>query len=301
MEDNDSAGWSNLTLEALVEVFRRLDFEDRYVVIPLVCKAWLGAVMEPACWERADMEECFSTRQENSEWWSVGFERKMDVMIRAVVDRSLGRLLELRTRHCSDEAVSYAAFRCPMLQCLSVKDSSGVTDRALCRIALTCLSLNYVDVSECRHISALSLKNLAQNCKSMSVLKRNLRPLDDDDGDWRRRSIVPRSYLQVGPSSSGDEEAIVLGTSMPNLTHLELRHSTISDIGLSCIVKGCTKLSHLDLYGCTHVSQRALHLASECLRYLKKFVRPTSRIITSSRYSHWQLYDERFQNRSFQF
>lgn len=293
--------WADLTYEALVEIFKRLDFEDLYLSVPLVCKAWCRASMDSACWERVNMEDCFRKREETSMWWEPSFEKKMDYMVKLVVDRSRGNLRELSTRHCSNAALCYLATRCPLIRSISVASSSGITDLSACQIAKACRQLEHLDVSECQNLTYFSMEQIGLNCKYVTALKRN-RLIGECDP--ARKSLLPREYLQTVTPASADGEVLVLAKLMPKLKHLELRYSKLSDQGLASLVDGCTDLEHLDLIGCSNLTWRALDQAGEKLKNLKVFLKSNASVpnhLGNARYGHWQLYDDRFQSGFFQF
>ena len=109
MEDQVERSWADL--EIVVEVLKKVGFQDLYVSVPLVCKAWRRASLDPSCWMCVDMGKCFSSRKEVIDWWRPAFEAKMDYMITLAVDRSCGSMRELSTRHCSDSVICYLCSR----------------------------------------------------------------------------------------------------------------------------------------------------------------------------------------------
>lgn len=292
--------WADLTYEALVEIMKRVGFEELYVGVPLVCKAWRAASLDRGCWERVHMEPCFRNRTETIAWWEPAFEAKVDYMLKLAVDRSAGSLLELSTRHCSNSAVSYLASLCPSVRLISVASSRGVTDSSICQLAKACPQLEHLDVSECQNVTITSLEQIGLNCKSLMVLKRN-RFIGDYDP--ARKSRLPPEYSRTSSPANADAEVLVIATLMPNLQHLELRHSKLSDQGLVSLVDGCTNLEYLDLTGCLNLTRRALDEAPARLPNLKELHKSTTpvRNVDVARYGHWQLYDERLQSGFFQF
>lgn len=291
--------WSDLTHEALVEIFKRVGFEDLYQSVPLVCTTWRNASLDSACWERVNMEDSFRKREETMMWWQPSFEKKIDYMVKLVVDRSRGRLLELSTRHCSNAALSYLASRCPLIRSISVASSSGVTDLAACQIAKACVQLEQLDVSECQNLTFFSMEEFGVNCKFVTVLKRN-RFIGECDP--ARKNLLPSEYLRTTSTASADGEVYIFSKLMPNLKHLELRYSKLTDQGLALIVDGCPNLEYLDLVGCSNLTKRALDQARGKLKNLKEFKRaPVANHLGNTRYGHWRLYDERFQSGFFQF
>jgi F-box/leucine-rich repeat protein 2/20 len=111
MEGEEEVDRSWADLEIIVEVLKRVGFQDLYVSVPLVCKAWRRASLDPACWVCVDMSKCFSSRKEVVDWWRPAFEAKMDYMVKLAVDRSYGGLRELSARHCSDSVICYLCSR----------------------------------------------------------------------------------------------------------------------------------------------------------------------------------------------
>lgn len=293
--------WADLTYEALVEIMKRVGFEELYVAVPLVCKAWKAAALDPACWERVHIEPCFRARCESAAWWQPPFEAKVDYMLKLAVDRSMGSLLELSTRHCSNSALAYLGSRCSSVRLISVASSPGITDPSICQIAKACRHLEHLDVSECQYVTSESLEQIGLNCKSLTVLKRN-RFIGDYDP--ARKSRLPLEYPRTSSTpANADAEVLVFSKLMPNLKHLELRHSKLSDQGLVALVDGCSNLEYLDLTGCSNLTRRALDEATARLPNLKELRKLTTsaRNPDTARYGHWQLYDERFQSGFFQF
>lgn len=292
--------WADLTYEALVEIMKRVGFEELYLGVPLVCKAWRAASLDRGCWKCVHMEPCFEARSETAAWWQPSFEAKVDYMLKLAVDRSAGCLLELSTRHCSNSALAYLAARCSSVRLVSVASSRGIADLSVCQLAKACPQLEHLDVSECQSVTILSLEQVGLHCKSLTVLKRN-RFIGDYDP--ARKSRLPPEYSRTSSPASADAEALVLANLMPSLKHLELRHSKLSDQGLVSLIDGCSHLEYLDLTGCSNLTRRALDEATARLPNLKELRKSTTpvRNMDVARYGHWQLYDERFQSGFFQF
>uniref|UniRef100_A0A5B7BCM8 Putative F-box protein SKIP1 n=1 Tax=Davidia involucrata TaxID=16924 RepID=A0A5B7BCM8_DAVIN len=81
-----------------------------------VCKSWLQACKDPCLNSVFDLEIHFDSSTKSPLWWTPEFERKVDAMLRSVIDWSDGSLTEIRVRHCSNRSLSLAAERCPSLQ-----------------------------------------------------------------------------------------------------------------------------------------------------------------------------------------
>ncbi|XP_010273658.1 PREDICTED: F-box protein SKIP1 [Nelumbo nucifera] len=294
-ETRSNSDWAELTHECLTNILSRLSLEERWKGTMLVCKSWLHTCKDPSLFSVFDLESRFESGTESSLWWSAGFERKVDNMLRSVVEWSAGALKEIRIRHCSDRSLASAAGRCPNLQVLSIKSCQHVTDASIIKIASNCPMLKELDISYCYEISHESLELIGRMCPNLRILKRNLLNWIDPS---QHLGVVPNDYLNACPQD-GNAEAAAIGKFMPQLEHLELRFSKLSAHGLSSISEGCPNLEYLDLFGCSNLTSRDMANASENLKNLKKLVKPNFYIPRSvfhtERYGHWRLYDERFQ------
>ncbi|KVH88849.1 F-box protein SKIP1-like [Cynara cardunculus var. scolymus] len=294
------SGWAELTHECLLNILTRLTFEDRWRGAMLVCKSWLQASMDSSLHSVFDLESTFHSRpSESVRWWTPQFERKVDNMLRSVVNWSDGGLTQIRVRHCSDRSLSLVAQRCPNLEVLSIKSCPNVTDESMVNLASGCPKLRELDISYCYEISHESLVMLGRKCTKIVTLKRNLMNWLDPS---QHIGIVPTDYLNACPQD-GDSEVAAIGHFMPQLLHLELRFSKLSAKGLALVSEGCKNLEYLDLSGCVNVTSRDIANAASNLTKLKNIKKPNFYIPRSvfhtERYGHWRLYDERFQTDAF--
>ena len=101
--------WADLTRECLTNILTRLTLEQRWLGPMLVCKSWLQVCTDSSLHSTFDVEPHFGT--DSPRWWTPDFERKIDSMLRSVVFWSDHSLTAIRTRHCSDLALSFAAER----------------------------------------------------------------------------------------------------------------------------------------------------------------------------------------------
>ncbi|KAK9274792.1 hypothetical protein L1049_022044 [Liquidambar formosana] len=294
-ESAPSSDWAELTHECLTNILARLTFAERWTGPMLVCKSWLHAFKDPSLHSVFDLDTQFNSATESTLWWSPQFERKIDAMLRSVVEWSGGSLTEIRVRHCSDRSLAVVAERCPNLQILSIKSCPHVTDASMAKIAFRCPHLRELDISYCYEISHESLVLIGRNCPNLKILKRNLMNWLDPS---EHVGVVPNEYLNACPQD-GDSEAAAIGKSMPHLELLELRFSKLSAKGLALISEGCLNVEYLDLFGCANLTSRDIANASSNLIKLKKIEKPNFYIPRSvfhtERYGHWRLYDERFQ------
>lgn len=259
--------WGDLIREVLPEILGRLPFEERLRTAPLVCKGWRNATFDPACWRSVDTDGWFKRREEADYWWEFECEPVMELVVKSVVDRSRGLLEELRARHCTDAAIDYIADRCPRLAVLSISSSLFVTDKSVTNLAAGCPRLKVLDVSDCYNISNQALEAVGRNCKSLGSLSRNM---VNKDWEPNYRHVVHGLGLIPG----GDEEAIVVSEYMVNLQHLEMKKTSLSNLGLAYLARGCSQLKSLNLACCTSLSGWALDKVSEKCPNIVDFTRP---------------------------
>ncbi|KAL5547526.1 hypothetical protein UlMin_002757 [Ulmus minor] len=256
--------WSELSHECLVNVLSRLTLEHRWRGPMFVCKSWLEACKDPTLHSVIDLETHFVP--ESARWWTPEFERKIDSMLRSVVEWSDGSIKEIRIRHCSNRSLAFAAERCQNLEVLSIKSCPNVTDESMAMIAFRFPMLRELDISYCYEISHESLEFIGRKCPNLKILKRNLM-------NWLDPShvgIVPDAYVVA----CGDWEASAIGKTMPHLEHLELRFSKLSAKGIASISEGCLNLEYVDLFGCENLTSRDIANAASNLKNLKEIKRP---------------------------
>lgn len=263
MTDTGREGpWAGLIGEALAEVFSRLPFEDRMTTVPLVCKAWKEASLDPACWRNVDMNGWFQGKVDEDYWWEFECESEVEFYIRKVVDRSHGQLIELHTMHCTDASIEHVAENCPSLTELSMPNSLLVTDKSAAKLAARCPKLEKLDVSDCYNISNQAMEAFGRSCTSLAWLGRNMLKMNQ------------MSAETSGPEPGGDEEAIVMSKHMGKLKHLEMKRTSLSDLGLAHLAKGCGQLETLNLACCSALSPNALANVSRQCTNLKDFTKP---------------------------
>ncbi|XP_010536972.1 PREDICTED: F-box protein SKIP1 [Tarenaya hassleriana] len=300
--EGDGREWSGLAREMMVNILSRLTLEERWKGPMFVCKSWLLASRDPFLFSVFDLEPFFGSHSSSSSrFWSPDFERRIDSMIRSVVDWSNGRLAEIRLRHCTDASISYVADRCPDLQILATRSCPNITDASMSKISFRCTKLKELDISYCHEISHHTLVVIGTNCPNLTILKRNLMSLSETGS-------APAEYLGTCPQD-GDVEAEAIGEHMPNLHHLEIESSRLTLRGLTAICEGCRKLENVDLSGCVHLSSRDIESAASILKNLREMKKPDVYIprqgivaaAQTERYGHWRLYDERFDVQSLRF
>lgn len=258
----EGRSWANLNPDALAEVFSHLPFEDRLRTLPLVCNGWRNASKYPTCWTHLDTEDWFDKRTERDYLWEFESEDTMEKLVMKAVDMSCRQLRVLRTRHITDAAVEYIADRCPSLEVLAISNSLYITDKSITKLAAKCTNLRELDLSDCYNISDQALEAVGRHCKSLVWLGRNML--------HKQRDFIP----STGPVPGGDEEAIAVSKHMVKLKHLEMKRTSLSDLGLAHLARGCGQLQSLNLACCSALSPKALARVSEKCPNIVDFTKP---------------------------
>lgn len=294
-ENEGSSRWADLTHECLINILSRLSLEDRWRVAMRVCKSWLEACKDPYLNAVLDLDPYFDAVTDSPRFWTLEFERIVDNMLGNVAVWSKGSLTCVRVRHCSNKSLSLVAQRCHNLEVLSIKSCPRVTDKVMAEVALGCPKIRELDISYCYEISHKSLSVIGSRCPNLHTLRRNFMNALESG---RHIHSVPRAYLNACPQD-GDIEAAAISECMPCLLHLELRSSKLTAKGIALISQGCQDLEYVDLCGCLNLKGRDITNACSGLKNLKEVKKPDFYIprsaFQSERYSHWRLYDERFQ------
>ncbi|CAH2077443.1 unnamed protein product [Thlaspi arvense] len=265
--------WSELIRECLIDIFSRLSTEQKWLGPMLVCKNWKNVCRDPSLNSVFDVEAWFLSATDSSICWSPEFEENIDSSLRSVVDLSQGGLKEIRVRHCTNQSISYVAERCPNLEVLWVKYSPNVTIESMRQIALNCPKLKELDVSCSCEISCECIEMLGKNCKNLEILKRNMMDPAEVVTTRFRSRFVPNTYLQATFFTLGNFDARAIGRHLSQLKHLELRFSTMTDIGLLHLC-GCSKLEYLDLSGCRNLTSDGVTNHISSLKNLKEIKKP---------------------------
>ncbi|XBH97723.1 hypothetical protein VPH35_127353 [Triticum aestivum] len=110
-EEEEQREWADLTPVCLAEAFSRLGLEDQWRGAMACCHSWRAAARSrPALFAALDLRSAFeAVGTDATEWWTPAFQRRVDAMLRSAASLATGELHEVRVRHCSDDALTFAA------------------------------------------------------------------------------------------------------------------------------------------------------------------------------------------------
>lgn len=107
--------WEELNRDCLVNVFQKVGMESMLLDVPLVCKSWHKASLDPKCWEFLIFPEYIEPddiwgRGPFAERFMLEFQFSVTAFIKFVIDRSCGHATALSLPICcTGEAFKYAA------------------------------------------------------------------------------------------------------------------------------------------------------------------------------------------------
>ncbi|KAE9595431.1 putative leucine-rich repeat domain, L domain-containing protein [Lupinus albus] len=166
---------------------------------------------------------------------------KLDRMIEMLITRSRGSLQKLHVFEIQTEKTfTFIAENVNSLKILRLM-RCNVTDHIVEQISPKLCMISFMD----------RLEIIGKNCKMLEGLKRNMHPIDTMD-----------KPLQ-------DDEAYAIGSSMPNLKHLEMTYNLIGTLGVFEIFSKCLKLEILDVRGCWGVKLHKV-MVKKCLSIPEK-------------------------------
>ncbi|CAL5003511.1 unnamed protein product [Urochloa decumbens] len=221
--------WSELPLDALVQVFARLGPVEILMGSGLVCRSWLQAAQEPELWRAVDMAE-----------HKVVEEMKEDVlckMAKVAVERSKGNLeVFLGKYFVTDELLKYIADRSPSVKILSLISCQEVSNKGFTELITKSPLLEDLSLELCPKIG----------CRNMYEATGKACP-------QLKRFSLRRECFRFSLNYSR-RVAETLGIAvMRELRSLTLVSSNITNDELGAILDGCPRLETLCLRDCYKV------------------------------------------------
>ncbi|CAI2188658.1 4272_t:CDS:2, partial [Funneliformis geosporum] len=198
----------------------------------------------------------------------------------------------------SDNALNLIAEAYPNLKYLNLWNIQAITDKGLCVIAQSYRKLEFLYISYCKDITDESLFEIAENChllqefhiaeahcitdKSISYIINSCPNLQNLDIAYSKEDIKDASmllqrclsieYLNFSGAMAlwNDELIIAIIKGFLNLRYLEIGHNDIGDEIIEALAYTCHNLEHLELDGCSFVSELSIsELKSGNAEYVK--------------------------------
>ncbi|KAK4488139.1 hypothetical protein RD792_003881 [Penstemon davidsonii] len=199
-----------------------------------VCTTWRSVCKDPGLWRSIDMH---FTEVE---------------MCCLAVDRSQGQLNDIKIQFFgTDEMLLYISQRCGRLRSLQLKSCYDITDEGLIE------AVKNLPLPEELHIyynpiRAETIETVGRTCENVKSFKLN-------------------RHVYIPYRDRYDFEALAIAKNMPELRHLQICGSDLTDDGLLLILDGCSKLESLYLFMCfnLHFGENLRRLCAQRIKDLK--------------------------------
>ncbi|XP_042509278.1 F-box/LRR-repeat protein At3g48880-like [Macadamia integrifolia] len=254
--------WEELNEDCLVIVFERVGLESLIFDVPLVCKLWYKATLNPHCWTNLDFSTSFLMSA------MLRFSQPMDVnnfssilsdvlinFLKIAVKRSCGSATKLALPACcTPGALQYVSEEFPSLRVLDMGtelwDYGNWGDKTI-----NCSDLNLLH-HKCIELLTHHLRKFVSKWEDLEHLSLLLIPKDSFKDILTQISLSCKNF--VGLSTTGSvytEEAIAIATALPKIRYLRLSRSTLPKNSLKIILDGCEDLVLLDARNCIHFEE----------------------------------------------
>ncbi|XP_076915326.1 putative F-box/LRR-repeat protein 23 [Bidens hawaiensis] len=257
--EEPTRNWLELPLDLMLNFLQRVGLVDQLQNAELVCTVWRDICKDPAMWRVVYMDK-----------YTGGYgQRQCRDMCKLAVDRSQGQLLDLTIiGFCDNDLLLYVVDRYELWY-LSIK--LDTLQSALLFLQWCCSSSSsYLKEksSQLRRLEIIqdfgivdkiwneAFKKLPFCCTLLPLVK-TLRLNKKPDGFW-----------QVD-----DSFAFAIAKNLPELTHLQLFGSNITNTGLKAILDGCSHLESLDLRRCWTIDLKG-DLGKRCSQQIKHLKLP---------------------------
>ncbi|KAL3505078.1 hypothetical protein ACH5RR_034919 [Cinchona calisaya] len=233
MNSMDQRKWEELEMDCLVEVFKWIGMESLLLCVPLVCKSWYKATLDPKCWQILVFPEIRCSEHfpgpmikhfvhSYGLWWHDFPSMSFAKFVVSRSHRSATTLVLPGT--CSSQALEYISDECPELKFLG-------------------LSLDLL------YHNGPVLENLISKWKNLQVLSvGNCYMLNEIFAQIR---LHCKKFVGVICCYSwiGYEEASAIA-SLPKIKYLSFRKAHCHLNNLLMILESCRELELLELRDC---------------------------------------------------
>ncbi|KAJ4823961.1 hypothetical protein Tsubulata_039217 [Turnera subulata] len=225
----ESRKWEDLEINCLVNVLAKVGIESLLLDVPLVCKSWYRASLEPKCWEQiVSLEDEDKLCNRFGLSLGIGYYEIRDItvskLIKLIIDRSNGACTVFDVSWSFNrEVLQYLAEKCPCLKTLSLGWLSYESFPILPLL-----------IRKWKHLEFLSLASdvfdiyFIQTCFAINIHCKNFTSLH----------IFHRHDLFV------EKEISAIVAYLPKIKHLYL-YGMRNEKYLKTILRGCRELEYL--------------------------------------------------------
>ncbi|KAI3741557.1 hypothetical protein L1987_59231 [Smallanthus sonchifolius] len=243
----ETPNWLQIPEELMAMILQRLDAVEILNSAQKVCTTWRRICKDPAMWKVINMLDSVVSWDPDSEYDLVSLTKQ-------AVYRSCGELIDINLEYfCTDDLLDHISQFSNKLKRLCLSNCCNITSSGLAHAAkklphLEELHLYYTD------ISVEDIEVIGRNCPHLKSFKLN--------------KELSRLRIEF------DGDAFAIGSSMPELHHLQLFGNKMTNEGLQAILNGCPRLESLDVRSCFNLNLGAGNLGKLCVERVKDFKHP---------------------------
>ncbi|GFP81206.1 F-box protein skip19 [Phtheirospermum japonicum] len=213
--------WIELPTDVTANILQRLGAIEILESAQKVCTTWRTVCKDPAMWRVIDM------RNSGDDLEIVN----LDILCRRAVDRSLGELIDINIEYFgTDDLLLYISDRSSRLKRLRLACCDRISGKGLTKAVTKFPELEELHRFYRPWIVAGDIETISIHCPLLKSFSLNNR-------GYRYRAV-------------DDSCALAIAKNMPNLRHIGLFGSGLSDEGVKAILDGCPHLESLDLRRC---------------------------------------------------
>ncbi|CAI9262586.1 unnamed protein product [Lactuca saligna] len=236
----ESPKWLEIPHELMVNIFQRLRTLELLNGAMKVCTSWWRICKDPAIWKVIDVDS----------WDVCHTNYDLEMLTKKAVDLSCGELTDLSIKGFgTDDLLDYMLIRSSKLNSLSLWCCFDITGSGLRR------SVKRVPQLEKLHLTSISI-----NIEDIKVIGRNCPQLKSFEMDM----TITGSFIKY------DDDALAIANNMPELRHLQVFGSKMTNYGFKAILNGCPHLESLDVRWCYKINLD-MNLLKECMERIKDF------------------------------
>jgi hypothetical protein len=170
------------------------------------------------------------------------------------------RYINLWHAQITDKGLYVIARSCRKLEYLNISYCGDISDRSLFEIAENCHALQEFHFAEARWITDRSISCILNSCLNLRILDIAYSRGDIKDASTLMRRCFDIEYLDFSGAMALQNDVLIIAIikGSPNLRHLEIDHNDIGDEVTEAIAHTCHKLEHLELGGCSFVSEPSI-------------------------------------------
>ncbi|KAJ6797108.1 F-box/LRR-repeat protein-like [Iris pallida] len=222
--------WEEMERDCLVCIFQRLSLEDLTLSVPLVCKSWFGASLDPLCWRVLDFQRLdFMPWRRFAKRVAAHYPLSpfsFSAFLRFAVRRSRGLAVELRFPlflQVSMDDLVYASNECPRLKILVLRSLRREDQVRLPKLVGTWKELEHLEMASNPSSFPDVAAEISRSCSNFSRLK--------------------MAGLRA-------EDAVAIVNHLPRLRYLNLSNSYMPKGTLLRIMSACEEMEVLIVNHC---------------------------------------------------